>query len=973
MNLLERAGRSLSIVFAVFLVAVRRLWSGRGLAVAAALGLTVIVGFTLGVPLYADAVYHRVLTTEIGRGAGWRMPAFAFLFRYVSRGHAAPDMDDWTQLQPADRFMTDEAPDAIGLPRRLFVRYFSTDSFPVFPTTGAATYDSERQPLTHLSLGYLSDLEQHATVQGRWPQDQAAPDDPLEVVINERTANKLGLQVGEQYVVFANKVAGYRTPMPVVVTGVWAPGDRNATYWFTDPALLASVLFTTQRNYTGIVAPKMHGETSIATWYMDFDDACVQADNVPELIQRIGAIETRTETLLPGTRLEASPERSLENYQRKSRLLTVQLMAFGTPMLVLLFAFVTLVAGLMVENRRNETAVLRSRGASVWQVVGISAVEATLLALVAMLTGLLLGISVARLIGLTRSFLSFDNPTGLAVQVTPAALRLGALSVVIAVLVIVLPVFGAARYTIITYKQQRARNLRPPWWQRAWLDVLLLIPAAYGTYLLRQQGTIVLPVSLGATSEDPFGNPLLFLVPAFAMVAVTLLLLRLMPFVLRLLAWLLARTPGVSLVLATRQLARMPGFYATPLLLLVLTLSLATFTASLAATLDQHMLDRIRYRIGSDLSIVEAELTGSPADMAALADRSNEADSAPPEQPERGSILISDYAAIDGVADATGVGSYKATARFGGQNVTGQLVGVDRVGFSRVAFWRRDFADRSLGTLMNLLAGSSDSVLLPETVMNAQGLSVGDTVRITVSTQDETANIPFRVAGSFRLWPGWYPDPENPRVKSLFAGNLDYISEAFGMQLPYRIVMKLEPGASPSKVIARVDELGVSILRADYTDELIDSEQARPERQGLFGVLSVGFAAAALFTVLGFFLHIVFSLRRRYIELGVLAAIGVGKPQIAALLAWEMFLLLGIGAAAGTLLGSAASQIYIPFLQVGVSADARTVPFRIILPWPALYSIYALFAGMFAVALVALVIFAYRMRVFEAVKLGETE
>jgi putative ABC transport system permease protein len=779
--------------------------------------------------------------------------------------------------------------------------------------------------------------------------------------------------VGEQYVVYANKVEGFRTPLLVTISGIWAPHDRNDTYWFADPYMLDSVLLTTERNYADIVAPTMRGETSIAAWFMDFDDARVRSDTVPRLLERITRIQTQAATLLPGMRLEGSPERSLERYQAKSRLLTVQLLAFSTPMLLLLFAFMTLVAGLMVENRRNETAVLRSRGASVWQVIGISVVEAGILAGIAVLTGLLLGMNIARLIGFTRSFLAFDNLTGLSIELTSSALRFGVIAAAIAMLVIVIPVFGAARHTVITYKQQRARNLRAPWWQRIWLDLLLLIPAAYGTYLLSRQGAIALPAALGITSEDPFSNPLLFLVPAFTMVAITLLWLRLMPILLRILAWLLARGPGVSLVLATRQLARMPGFYATPLLLLILTLSLATFTASLAATLDQHMLDRIRYQIGSDMNIVEAELETPGESLLALAEASSGRAEGEPENPQRAFIPMSDYAAIDGVADATNVGSYRAAARFGGHNVTGQLIGLDRIGFGRVAFWRRDFADRSLGTLMNALAASPDSVLLPEAVMQAQSLSVGDSVRITITLPDGSVTVPFRVAGSFRLWPGWFPDEANDQTKSVFVGNMDYITEEVGMQLPYRVWIKLKPDASPAKVLEAINELGVLVLRADYTDDLVGFEQARPERQGLFGVLSVGFAAAALLTVVGFFLHIVFSLRRRYIELGVLAAIGLGKRQIATLLGWEMLLLLGAGAMAGTLLGTAASRLYIPFLQIGATAEARTVPFRIVLPWPALYTLYALFAAMFVVALAALIVFAFRLRVFEAVKLGETE
>lgn len=170
-----------------------------------------------------------------------------------------------------------------------------------------------------------------------------------------------------------------------------------------------------------------------------------------------------------------------------------------------------------------------------------------------------------------------------------------------------------------------------------------------------------------------------------------------------------------------------------------------------------------------------------------------------------------------------------------------------------------------------------------------------------------------------------------------------------------------------------MDALGVMVLRVDVVDSQISYEQTRPERQGLFGVLSVGFVAAALMTVLGFLLYAVFSLRRRFIELGVLRAVGPGARQMAAFLGWELALLLGTGIGAGTALGVAASNLYIPFLQVGLSAEARAVPFRVILPWPAIYDIYALFGALFVIVLGMLVVFVLRMKVFQAVKLGETE
>lgn len=137
-------------------------------------------------------------------------------------------------------------------------------------------------------------------------------------------------------------------------------------------------------------------------------------------------------------------------------------------------------------------------------------------------------------------------------------------------------------------------------------------------------------------------------------------------------------------------------------------------------------------------------------------------------------------------------------------------------------------------------------------------------------------------------------------------------------------------------------------------------------------MLSVGFGAAGLFTVLGFFLYSVFTLRRRTIELGVLRAIGFGAGQMAVYLGCELALLLGVGMAAGTLLGVIASRLYIPFFQISATDEGRALPFAVIVAWPEIYRIYAIFGGLFVVALIALLLLLRRMRIFEAVKLGES-
>jgi putative ABC transport system permease protein len=339
-------------------------------------------------------------------------------------------------------------------------------------------------------------------------------------------------------------------------------------------------------------------------------------------------------------------------------------------------------------------------------------------------------------------------------------------------------------------------------------------------------------------------------------------------------------------------------------------------------------------------------------------------------------IPISDYLKVNGVQAATRVGHYPATLRFStggglGGDAEGHILGVDWADYGRIAYWRSDFAAQPLGALMNALAGAPDGVLVPEKVLADQSLRIGDNLPVNVRLPEGDVELTLRIVGSFKLWPSWYPNKKDEGP--LVVANLDHIFEDAGGQSQYDVWIKVTRGADAAAVVKATRQIDKGTWDVHAVQSLVEREQTRPERQGLFGMLSIGFCAAAVLTVLGFFLYAVFSFRRRFIELGVLRAIGLSAPQMALSLSWEMVLLLGIGMAAGTLLGLWASKLYIPFLQVNATNEARTLPFIVITDWSAVYGVYLLFAALFIVAVGALVAFLSRINLFQAVKLGETE
>jgi putative ABC transport system permease protein len=106
--------------------------------------------------------------------------------------------------------------------------------------------------------------------------------------------------------------------------------------------------------------------------------------------------------------------------------------------------------------------------------------------------------------------------------------------------------------------------------------------------------------------------------------------------------------------------------------------------------------------------------------------------------------------------------------------------------------------------------------------------------------------------------------------------------------------------------------------------------------------------------------------------MGVLRAIGLSAGQMARFLAWELAFLILIGVVAGTGLGVWVSHLFIPYLQVGNEISARIPPYIVEISWSSIVRIYVLFGLLFCVALGVLAGMLLRIKIFQAVKLGET-
>ena len=649
---------------AIFIVAVKRLLAQPLLSLATIVGLTVAVALVLTIPIYAESVAFRVLTERLTEGPDRiNRPPFSFLFSYIGSWN---EPVNWEATQSLDSYLREKGGDELGLQMTRIVRHLETQNFRLYPA-GETNYRDENRSLDYVSFGTTENIEaQVEVVEGNYPAPaEPSADSVIEVMIHEEFASEFGIQAGEYY-------AGYNwrldadNPMQITtirIAGIWRPRDDESEFWFYRPNVFEDILLINEETYRNRLAPFSESEVNLAVWYLVTDGDGVNTSRVDELIRRHNDTEKIADQYLPGTYIQASPIEELQPYRRVVIVLTLTLTVFSIPIVALLIVFLIMLVGLVVDGQRNETAVLRSRGTSPYQVVGLTTVEGIIMGVIALVIGGLLALAFTQLIGTTRSFMDFRWGQHFIVSVPPTIGSTIILALTFTILIRVVPTISAARHTIISYKMDQSRLLQKPLWQRLGIDILLLGLIAYFYYQIVQQGALIEVEGGVRNIEDAYNQPFVFLLPPLTIFALTLFILRFLPPILRALAWLIQWSNSVGLLIVTRQLERAPGAYYLPLILLVCTISLGIYTASFARTIDRYLYEQQYYRVSADMSV--RVFSQSPGAVPG----GGGGNDAPPAY-----MHISEFTSMPHVISATRIGEYTATARLTSGSVDGRFV-----------------------------------------------------------------------------------------------------------------------------------------------------------------------------------------------------------------------------------------------------------------------------------------------------------
>ena len=950
---------ALTAALDLILLSVKRLRNKPWMAIATLLGLIVAIALTVSIPMYTEAANNQRLKQELVNFD--ESLAIPFMYRLINTAGKSTATD----IDAADDLITSFAPALVHLPLDVAAISIQSAYFGLYPS-GEGSYANKREDLGRTKLGCIRDLQDNIEiVEGSWPrQVNVEMGERLDVLVSESRAVEIGLQVGEEYTLFRGVETVTRDEVPVRIVGIWRPLAPDATYWFLSPTIYDDVMLLSEDTYRPFAAGQVDAQAiyyNYVAWYQLYDGSTLNADQVPRILRGMQVLRTRATNLIPGISFSVSPEEPLKRHEQAVRLQTNLMLGFGLPIIALILFFSAYIARITATQRVGEIAMLRSRGFGIDHIVVLSSIQCIILTLIALVLGLFLGREVAKLLGNTQSFLSFTSRSPLPVHITPSSIRTGLAISLLALVLSVMPDLRSAQLTAVAYWQRTARSTERPWWQRYYVDVILALAVAYCYYLI-QKGEGMAFLRGGATS--PLENPLVLITPFMFMVVSVMLFLRIMPLLFRLGAALAGLSRGLVPVMTLRHLERSANYYGSVLMLLSLSVSLSLYVASMAWTLDKNLIDRTYYAVGADISADEMGIVLSSSGVQTLDDGSSSSSSIEDASYGYGIVPIDEANNVPGINAAMRLYRGSMTIRSGDSPIKGTMVAVQRTRVPEIAFFRSDFSPSSLGELMNALALEWSGALVDPELLATTGLSVGDRLLLQMDIS-QASIVEFTIVGTLDMFPTVYPD-DYPLVLA----NLDYVTEQVGWPLTGEIWLSVTPEAEADMLSKDLETLGFQLRTVDDARGQVSSEQSQLLRVGLFGFLSTGFVAASGLSVLALVIYSFVSFRQRYIQFGILHAIGLTKAQLERLFIFEQCIIITLGTLVGSLLGFASCHLFLEFFQVSATEAQPMPPLLVEIAIHDIWKTYAVLGLCLVLLALATLRLLKGLRMFEAIKLG---
>lgn len=809
-----------------------------------------------------------------------------------------------------------------------------------------------------LTLAAVSGLEQHVELlYGTFPAGDLDKDGYIEIMVSDEAMVKQDVLLGDTYEYDLWEDAE-GNPIKLKVVGIFRPSDPSELYWEGVTEELSQEVLTSTDAFRAVFLGNdvVAKYTLTGSWNFIWNYRTLDITEVGRLTKAMN--ELRKDSLLESWSTDSGYMQILSDYSARAKRIEATLMILQMPVLLLLCAFLYMISSQMLQMEGNEITLLRSRGASKYQVLLLYLMQSVFLSVISLGAGIPLGAVFCKLLGAATAFLEFSATRSLAIRFTGDIILYAAGAVLLSVVMTTIPVLSYSGLSIVNLKQSRSRQ-KKSLWKRMYLDIILLAISLYGYYsFLRSSNQMVEDVMNGNSLD-----PLLYISFSLFILGAGLFFARIQPLLLKGFFAVFKNHMKPSTYASLLSSIRTGAKQEFIILFLILTVAIGITDTTIARTIVRNAVNNTRHQMGAELVVKEKWESNKGS---VLHDPTQKLIYREPD--------FDKYQAIEGVEQATPVLVCDKVAVSGKKSLNAKLMGIRAQGFYRVTVMEQNLLPYTYEEYLNALSADSQAVLVSENFMIKQGYQLGE--NIYYENPDGVKAIGV-IYGFFTYWPGYQPQRyvlnEDGSTETtdeyLIVANLSYLRDKWGAY-PYEVWMELsDDGEGFYQWLSTQEKLPLTKLTDMMQEErgIIESTMF----QGTNGILSMSFIVILLLCCVGYLIYWIMSIRSRELLFGVLRAMGMKKREITWMLVIEQICcgLFAIGA--GAVIGLISSKMFVPMIQQAYAASEQVLPLALITENTDLIQLFAVIGLMLLVCLIVLGRQVSRLNISSALKLGE--
>ena len=944
---------------------IRRMFSNLWMVICLLVGSIIATALVSCIPIYTDGILQRMLTKDL---ENYQLETGLFPGQYNVKAGFYYHYKQEDRLNAFNYFnqeiMSKHIPD-FDLP--IIALAQSVKMANLYMALDISNIDYKEDSV-YTQLGTISGLEDHITITNGRVFSNKQTDDVFEVIVSQQAMKSLELLLDRVYVL-TDPADDYKPVCKIKVVGVFTLKELNDVYWTNGLNDYERELLMDFNLFNSNFVKKENNLITDAKWSCSFNYHNINLQNLgkitntyEEQLKWYKKYQSSLDFRMPAINI-------LKKYDARAVQLKNMLWVLTVPVLIMLIFYIFMVSQLIVKHDENSIAVLKSRGSSKGQIFTSYLIESAMIGAAAFVIGPPFGLLICSVLGSSNGFLEFVQRTALPISLNMKVYRYSLAAVVFLILTMLAPVIAMSRTTIVLHKQGKAGKKKSPIWKKAFLDIILLLVSGYGIYRYQQQQDIL---KVGVEASDLQIDPLLFLASTLFVLGAGLLFLRIYPYLIRFIYWIGKKVWSPVMYISLIQVGRSRGQEQFLMMFIILAISTGLFNANSARTINKNMEDKISYSIGADVRLMAKWENNQPNyafDPVAAGDMDTTDKTDEPlryYEPD-----YRNFSTLSGTELATKVLSvHKGVIQLPSERAGNmRIMGIIPDEFAKVAWFRSDLLPFHWYNYINLLAEAPKAFLVSSNLKEKYKLTEGDTIYIFWGDQ---SYLEGRIYAFIDYWPTYNPNPGTKSTddRGLVVANLSYMQSKLAVQ-PYEVWIKKQENATDKQINDDIISRELVISKIDYRNQEIVKMKNDPMLQGINGMLTLCFITAMLISMLGFLIYWIISIQNRVLQFGILRAIGMSLTKVIGMLSCEQVLVSGAAIFMGIIIGGIACDVFIPLLQIVYSSAEQVPPFRIMAYAGDYIKVYVVIGTMLLLGFLILWKIISRIRIDQAVKLGE--